>query len=175
MICVSLYSIITFPLPSHRALQYLLLGWWQLDQTKFNCDCSSTQFLHYIKTFTMRSALFWDSMQQQLVVCHLRIPEKLTSHLHHSGSLKSRKIYHHKIFIPRKIYHHKIFKVLHVGNAQQKKPHLTLSIKSEVPATLRHSYLGSFYLGGGGGQRGNDIRNLSLGAICNFITGTGLP
>jgi len=115
-------------------------------------------------TFTMRSAFFWDSMQQQLVMCHPQIPEKLTFHLHHIGSLKSRKIYHHKIF-----------KVLHVGNAQQ-KPHLTLSIKSEVPATLKHSYLGSFWGGGGGGgARGKDIRNLSLGAIRNFIKGTELP
>ena len=87
----------------------------------------------------MRSALFWDSMQQRLVVCYPQIPEKLTSHLHHSGSLKSHKTYHHKIF-----------KVLRVGNAQKKKPHLTLSIKSEVPATLKHSYLGSFSFGGGG-------------------------
>jgi len=142
IICVCLYSITTFPLPCHRALQYLFLGWWEPDQTKFNFACSSTQFLHYMKTFTTRSALFWDSMQQLLVVCYPCIPEKLTSHLHHSGSLKSRKIYHHKIF-----------KVLLVGNAEQKKkPHLTFYIKSEVPATLKHSYLGSFYLGGGGSR-----------------------
>jgi hypothetical protein len=115
---------------------------------------------------TIRSALFWDSMQQLLVVCYPCIPEKLTSHLHHSGSLKSHKIYHHKIF-----------KVLLVRNAEQKKkPHLTFYIESEVLATLKHSYLGSFYLGGGGrAQRGKDIRNLSLGAICNFIKGTGIP
>jgi hypothetical protein len=77
--------------PSHRVLRYLLLGWWELDQTKFNFDCSSTQFLHCTKIFTMWSALFWDSMQQRLVVCYPCIPEKLTSHLHRSGSLKSRR------------------------------------------------------------------------------------
>jgi hypothetical protein len=86
----------------------------------------------------MRSALFWDSMQQRLVECYPRIPEKLTFHLHHSGSFKSHKIYHHKIF-----------KVLRVGNAEQKKPHLSFYIKSEVPSTLKQPYLDSFYIGGG--------------------------
>jgi hypothetical protein len=67
------------------------------------------------------------------------------AHLHHSGSLKSRKIYHHKIF-----------EVLHVGNAEQKKkPHLTFYIRNEVLATLKQSYQGSFYWGR---QRVKDIR-----------------
>jgi len=38
----------------------------------------------------------------------------------------------------------------------------------EVLASLRHAYLGSFFLDS------EDITNLSISAICNFGNGTGL-
>jgi hypothetical protein len=39
----------------------------------------------------------------------------------------------------------------------------------EALASLRHAYLGSFFL------EPEDIRSVSLGAICNFSKATGLP
>jgi len=39
----------------------------------------------------------------------------------------------------------------------------------EASATLRHTYLGSFFL------VPEDVRSLGLGATLNFIKGTGLP
>ena len=39
----------------------------------------------------------------------------------------------------------------------------------EALATLRHTYLGFFFLDP------EDVRSLILGAISNFIKGTGLP
>jgi hypothetical protein len=41
--------------------------------------------------------------------------------------------------------------------------------KCEALATLRHHYLGSFFLDA------EDVRSLNLGAIWNLIKGAGLP
>jgi len=41
--------------------------------------------------------------------------------------------------------------------------------ESEALGSLRHSYLGSFFL------EPEDIKSLSLGAIWNFSKATGLP
>jgi hypothetical protein len=51
----------------------------------------------------------------------------------------------------------------------EKKTSAHVLCECEALATLRHTYLGSFFLDP------EDLRNLSLGAIWNFIKGTGLP
>ena len=45
----------------------------------------------------------------------------------------------------------------------------TFFVSVKVLASLRHAYLGSFFL------EPEDIKRISLGAIWNFIKVTGLP
>jgi hypothetical protein len=49
------------------------------------------------------------------------------------------------------------------------KPHPTFFVSVQLLASLRHTYLGSFFLDP------QDIKSLNLGANWNFSKGTGLP
>ena len=54
------------------------------------------------------------------------------------------------------------------GVAQRRKPRRTFLCECEALTSLRHANLGSFFLDP------EDIRVLGMGAIWNFVKGTGL-
>jgi len=54
------------------------------------------------------------------------------------------------------------------GTEEETSVHVLCECECQALASLRHAYLGSLFLGP------EDIRKLSIGAIRNFATGTGL-